>query len=117
MGSLKKKQLSVQDEIVAIVNRYLGKSDRLVSLIRDTDSDGNDATRIEIDIEAKETHDADRLAKLRHELMTLFLQSKELINPNLVFRAKIRATITGKGTFGDDPEVQKIRKMIESLSR
>ena len=116
MGSVKKKIPSAKEEIIGVVHRHLGTKPRRIEVAPDVSFDGEPITRIEIDIEAVETHDAGCLNQIRLALADVFSRHEELESPQLTFRAHAKASTSGGGNIiNGGPDVSDLRKMIESL--
>jgi hypothetical protein len=114
MASIKQADSSLVSEIDAIIKQYLGKKSRRIEVVADTNFDGESVTRIEVDLDAEETHDVSRLNRIRQDAAQLFLDRPELIAPQLIFRANMKASLSGKGHLSDS-DVSDIIKMIEKL--
>jgi hypothetical protein len=116
MASVKQDDSSLASEIDVILQRHLGKRSRRIEVIADMNFDGESVTRIEVDLDAEETHDVSRLNRMRQDVAQLFLDRPDIIAPQLIFRAHMRAkaSLSGKG-YLSDPDVSDIIKMIEKL--
>ncbi len=116
MANLKQQSRSVQAEIEALVARHFDGRKRRIEILSDKDFDGEDMTRIEIDVDADETHDVSRLADLRMDFAEFIKGRDDLISPQLTFRANMAAKLSGRSGIGEDPEVIEIKRLIESLA-
>jgi hypothetical protein len=99
-------------DITQVTRQILGTAPRKIDIFSSTDADGEPQTKVEVDIEAKETHDYHRLTQLRSMLHIVFGRHRELGSVHLTFRANM------SGTFGSrkrGPDVSHIRQMIEKL--
>jgi hypothetical protein len=114
MASVKQTDSSLVKEIDVILKRHLGKKSRQIDVVADTNFDGESVTRIEVDLDAEETHDVSRLNRMRQDVAQLFLDRPDIIAPQLIFRANMKASLSGKG-YLSDPDVSDIIKMIEKL--
>jgi hypothetical protein len=114
MVSVKQTDSSLVSAIDAILKLCLGNKSRRIEVIADTNFDGESVTRIEVDLDAEETHDVSRLNRMRQDVAQLFLDRPEIIAPQLIFRANMKASLSGKGHLSD-PDVSDIIKMIEKL--
>jgi hypothetical protein len=114
MASTERSKSTILEEITSVVDQHLGNKKREIKLVPDEDFEGAEITRVEIDIEAKETHDHDRMTELRIALAKLFQRRKDLIAPQITFRARMQAHMTGGGNLAG-PDVTHIRKMIEKM--
>jgi hypothetical protein len=116
MANVKQQSRSVQADIEALVARHLDGRKRRIEILPDKDFDGEDITRIEIDVDADETHDVSRLADLRMDFAEFIKGRDDLISPQLTFKANMAAKLSGRGGLGEDPEVVEIKRLIESLA-
>jgi hypothetical protein len=116
MANVKQQSRPVRKEIEALVARHLDGRKRRIEIAPDRDFDGADITRIEVDIDADETHDVSRLADLRMDFAEFSKGRDDLISPQLTFRANMAAKLSGKDGLGEDPEVVEIKRLIESLA-